>query len=108
MKIKKIAYTAAQAIIGFPNFAYYKYRLMLGFSGKLPVSQSLPFEWYDTPNIHLVTLRDFKDLCQKHGIAIHALECLTDSGLGKLLLALGFTNAGADRILTRIHRPANQ
>jgi homoserine O-acetyltransferase len=98
---------APAAVIGFPNFAYYQYRLSVALRGQLPVSETLPFEWYDTPNIHLVTLKDFRELCHKRGIAIHDLACLSETFLGRLLLALGFPNAGAERVLTRIARAAD-
>lgn len=61
---------AKQAIITFPNFAHWKTRSYLGFKGKMPVSDALPYMWYDTPNIHLCTFRDFEALCAAHGIQI--------------------------------------
>jgi methionine biosynthesis protein MetW len=59
-----------EAIITFPNFAYWKTRSYLGFRGKMPVSEALPYMWYDTPNIHLCTFRDFEALCQANQIRI--------------------------------------
>lgn len=61
---------AKQAIITFPNFAHWKTRSYLGFKGKMPVSDALPYMWYDTPNIHLCTFRDFEALCAANGIQI--------------------------------------
>ncbi|WP_129138254.1 methionine biosynthesis protein MetW [Modicisalibacter coralii] len=52
-----------EAIITFPNFAYWRHRLYLGFKGFMPVSRTLPHAWYDTPNIHLSTFNDFERLC---------------------------------------------
>ena len=48
-----------QGIVSFPNFGYWRVRLELAFGGQMPVVESLPFQWYDTPNIHLFTLEDF-------------------------------------------------
>jgi methionine biosynthesis protein MetW len=54
-----------QAIITFPNFAYWKTRSFLALKGKMPVSEALPYMWYNTPNIHLCTFRDLKPYVQK-------------------------------------------
>ncbi|MCM2973608.1 MULTISPECIES: methionine biosynthesis protein MetW [Larsenimonas] len=58
---------ARECIITFPNFAYWRHRLHLGMRGRMPVSKSLPHEWYDTPNIHLSTFKDFSHLCDRQG-----------------------------------------
>ncbi len=59
-----------EAIITFPNFAHWKTRGYLGLRGRMPVSEALPYMWYNTPNIHLCTFRDFEVLCHDHGIRI--------------------------------------
>jgi methionine biosynthesis protein MetW len=56
-----------EAIVTFPNFGHWRPRLQLTFKGRMPVSKSLPHQWYDTPNIHLCTFRDFEVLCRDHG-----------------------------------------
>ncbi|BFM19269.1 methionine biosynthesis protein MetW [Gilvimarinus japonicus] len=56
-----------ECIITFPNFGHYKARLHLAFRGRMPVSDLLPYEWYNTPNIHFCTFKDFEVLChEKH------------------------------------------
>ena len=95
---------ADEAIVSFPNFAAYRIRLTLGLCGHLPVSKQLPFQWYDTPNIHLITLKDFRNLCDKEGIEIKEIKAESRHLVGKLLLALGFKNLGASRIIARIAR----
>ena len=95
---------ADEAIVTFPNFSSYRIRLFLGFRGRLPVSRALPFQWYDTPNIHCVTLKDFKALCEKDGIEIHEIKAEARHLLGRLFLALGLKNLGAERIIARIAR----
>ncbi|MBN2400812.1 MAG: methionine biosynthesis protein MetW [Spirochaetes bacterium] len=58
------------AILGFPNFGTINIRFGFLLKGKMPVTQELPYSWYDTPNIHLLTIKDFKDYCQKNTIKI--------------------------------------
>jgi methionine biosynthesis protein MetW len=61
---------AEEGIITFPNFAYWRHRVHLGLRGYMPVSKSLPYAWYDTPNIHLSTFNDFEHLCREKGLKI--------------------------------------
>lgn len=75
--LQEMLRVADECIITFPNFAYWKHRLHLGLKGEMPLSQALPHEWYDTPNIHLSTFRDFARLCEKFGYQI------TDSVVGR-------------------------
>ena len=102
--LHRILDIAGEAIVSFPNFAVYSIRLHLGLTGRLPVSRQLPFEWYDTPNIHCITLKDFRILCAKEGIEIREIRAESRRPLGRLLCALGFTNLGASRIIARIAR----
>ncbi|WP_137936534.1 methionine biosynthesis protein MetW [Chitinivorax sp. B] len=60
-----------EAIVTFPNFGYWKNRLQI-FQGHMPVSETIPYEWYNTPNIHLCTIRDFEFFCEARGI--HLLD----------------------------------
>ncbi len=57
-------------IVGFPNFAYYKARIQLFFLGKAPVTTSLPYTWYDSPNIHFLSIADFVEYCRAKKITI--------------------------------------
>jgi len=52
-----------EAVVTFPNFGHWRCRLHLGLHGRMPVSEVLPYRWYDTPNIHFCTVRDFEALC---------------------------------------------
>ncbi len=56
-----------EAIVTFPNFGHWRPRLQITFTGRMPVSESLPHQWYNTPNIHLCTFRDFEVLCRDNG-----------------------------------------
>ena len=59
-----------EAIVTFPNFGYWKTRFYLLLKGRMPMSDTLPYTWYDTPNIHMCTFRDFEILCRERGIRI--------------------------------------
>ena len=75
-----------EAIITFPNFAHWQNRLHLGLKGMMPVSEALPYEWYDTPNIHLCTFKDFEKLCAQHDIDIINRFAVSDSPRGHSVL----------------------
>jgi methionine biosynthesis protein MetW len=59
-----------ECLVSFPNFGYWRTRLYLLTNGKMPVSNFMPYNWYDTPNIHFCTVNDFEALCQQKGIRI--------------------------------------
>lgn len=59
-----------RAIVTFPNFGHWRNRLQLMSGGKMPVSENLPYQWYDTPNTHLCTFADFEQFCQDRNIYI--------------------------------------
>jgi methionine biosynthesis protein MetW len=67
------------AIIGFPNFAYYKARLQMLFSGHTPVTPSLPNMWYDTPNLHFLSISDFITYLNTNNIMIEKARYLDNS-----------------------------
>lgn len=81
-----------KCIVSFPNFAYWKVRFYLMFKGKMPKSERLPFEWYDTPNIHLLTINDFFEYAKKNNF--------------KILKSIYFTNGKKRKnILTKLISP---
>lgn len=59
-----------QGIVTFPNFGFWRYRLQIALQGLMPVGKTLPYQWYDTPNVHLFTIRDFEELCRRKRIDI--------------------------------------
>ena len=61
---------AERAIVSFPNFAHWQVRLRMAFGGRMPQTTSLPYQWYDTPNIHLCSIDDFRALCRDLGVRI--------------------------------------
>lgn len=102
--LQEMLRVARAGLIAFPNFSCLGNRLHLAFSGRMPVSNTLPYAWYDTPNIHLATLKDFQDLCRRDGIRIEDIDYLADCPIGRLLIKIGLPNLGADRVLCRISR----
>ena len=81
-----------EGIVTFPNFGYWRHRLDI-LRGRMPESKALPYKWYDTPNIHLCTVKDFEDLCVTVGAEILDERVLhegrTVSFLPNLLGSLG-------------------
>ena len=59
-----------KAVISIPNFGYWRVRFQLMFWGSMPKTKGLPYEWYDSPNIHLTTIHDFRRFCGEHGLEI--------------------------------------
>jgi len=66
-----------EIIVTFPNFGYWRNRMQIT-AGRMPVSKALPYQWYDTPNVHLCTINDFDYFCQQHGIEILERRVITD------------------------------
>ncbi len=71
--LREIARVGREAIVSFPNFAYWPHRVSL-LRGRMPVSKSLPYEWYDTPNLRCATIKDFEELANEVGLEV--LECV--------------------------------
>lgn len=69
-----------RAIVSFPNFAYWRCRYYLGVKGRMPMTNSLDIAWYETPNIHFCTLRDFTALCDEMNIRIEQSVIVGASG----------------------------
>jgi methionine biosynthesis protein MetW len=68
--IEEMLRVGKKAIVSFPNFGHWTVRLRLLGSGRMPRTQALPFEWHDTPNIHLLTIKDFQMFCRDRNIRI--------------------------------------
>jgi methionine biosynthesis protein MetW len=74
-----------KVIVGFPNFAHYSARLQLFFRGRTPVTPSLPYQWYETPNLHFLSISDFLDFCRDKSITVEHCEYIGDKGRLSLL-----------------------
>lgn len=68
--IQEMSRVGKHCIISVPNFAHWRVRYQFGFKGTMPKTGRLPYEWYDSPNIHLTTVADFRSFCKKNGIKI--------------------------------------
>ena len=68
--ISNLLRVGKKAIVTIPNFGYWKVRLELLIKGTMPVTKNLPYEWYNTPNLHMCTIKDFFNFCEKRNIEI--------------------------------------
>jgi homoserine O-acetyltransferase len=93
-----------QAIVTFPNFGNWLVRKTLLLKGHMPKSKLLPYEWYNTPNIHLFTYSDFTAICQKEGISVKSVKFVNSSILSKLLTFVGLENLGAEQVIAVIEK----
>jgi methionine biosynthesis protein MetW len=66
-----------EVIVTFPNFGYWRNRMQITL-GQMPVSKTLPYQWFDTPNVHLCTINDFDEFCKNHNIDILERKVITD------------------------------
>ena len=78
--IEQMLRIGEKAIVSFPNFGHWRVRTILGFTGRMPVTRSLPESWYATPNIHFCTIRDFVDLCREIDARIEQSTVLNRTG----------------------------
>ncbi len=77
--LREMLRVGREAVVSFPNFAYWKNRMAV-MAGRMPVSEDLPYEWFDTPNLRFFTILDFESLCQKMDLAIRERRVLDDAG----------------------------
>lgn len=75
--VQEMLRVGREIIVTFPNFGYWRNRLQI-ISGNMPVSKTLPYQWYDTPNVHLCTINDFDQFCENHKISILERKVITD------------------------------
>ena len=82
-QVKKIDFVIKEAlrvgknvIVGFPNFANLRARFMLCFQGKAPITSSLPYQWYNTPNLRFLSISDFRRYCREQKIRVIKRYCL--------------------------------
>jgi methionine biosynthesis protein MetW len=82
--VQEILRVGREGIVSFPNFGYWRNRLKV-LRGKMPVSEELPYQWYDTPNVHLCTLHDFEEFCAIQNVQIQNRRVMTGENEVKLL-----------------------
>lgn len=77
--VKEMLRVGRESIVSFPNFGFWRHRTQV-LGGRMPVSRHLPYHWYDTPNVHLFTIRDFEAFCADHGIRILERVVMNEAG----------------------------
>jgi methionine biosynthesis protein MetW len=90
--LREMARVARQGIVSFPNFGHWRHAFSL-LAGRMPVTREIPYQWYDTPNIHLCTLKDFEILAARVGLAITGRAVLAAGRPVELLPSLRATLA---------------
>jgi methionine biosynthesis protein MetW len=78
--LKQLLRIGKRVVVSFPNFGHWRVRAGLMFGGKMPKTNNLPDRWYDTPNIHLCTIKDFLDLCSDVGARVERAVALNAYG----------------------------
>lgn len=78
--VENLVRIGRHAIVSFPNFGHWRVRGYLGLHGRMPKSKTLPYEWYETPNIHLCTIKDFIEMCDRLGVTIERSLSLNAHG----------------------------
>ena len=82
--IKDLLRVGKKVIVTIPNFGHWKVRLDLLFKGEIPITKNLPYEWYNTPNLHMCTIQDFYNFCNNKGINIFKTISLNGQKTSKI------------------------
>ena len=77
--LREMLRVGREAVVSFPNFAYWQ-NLRSVLDGRMPVSEDLPYQWYDSPNVRFFTLLDFEALCEQMGLIVRERHVLDESG----------------------------
>lgn len=93
-----------QAILSVPNFGYWRVRCSLLLRGRMPITCGLPYQWYDTPNIHLCTIRDLRLLCDDMGVVIDRSLILSRSGRALAVTPGTFANWMGEQAVFLVRR----
>ncbi len=98
----EMARVGTKSIVSFPNFGHWRVRGYLAFKGRMPVSRSIPFAWYDTPNIHHATIRDFREFARSLGLVVEREIPLSTGSFGVAMPVRFWPNLFADTALAVI------
>ena len=90
--LREMSAVGREGVVSFPNFGHWSHAVSI-LRGRMPMSREMPYQWYDTPNLHLATVRDFEDLLGKLGLAITARAFLADGRPVSWLPSLRSTQA---------------
>ena len=78
--LRQMLRVGKRAIVSFPNFGHWRIRLQVGFGGHMPQTGNLPYYWWETPNIHFCTIKDFRQLCHVAGVKMEKSVALDPWG----------------------------
>ena len=96
-----------RAIVSFPNFGHWRVRVSLMFGGRMPVTNALPHNWFDSPNIHSCTIEDFIQLCAEMGIVIERSVALNHRGARRRIRSnVAFANLAGEQAVFLLTREA--
>lgn len=95
--IREMCRVSKRAIVTFPNFGFWKVRIDLLTKGYSPKTKQLPYDWFDTPNIRVITIKDFRKLCAHHKISIIKEIPLVKFKIQRILFPLWLTNLLTDK-----------
>jgi methionine biosynthesis protein MetW len=98
--LEELLRIARHAVVSFPNFAHWRVRLSLLTGGRMPVTRLLPIAWYETPNIHHLTIADFGDLVKERGITVERAWFLS----GDTQIGAGLANLRAEHAIYLLAR----
>ena len=76
--VQEMLRVGREVIVTFPNFGYWRNRLQIAGGGHMPVSKDLPYQWFDTPNVHLCTINDFDQFCKNYKISVIERKVITE------------------------------
>ena len=102
--LRQILRVAKRVVITFPNFGHWTVLAGLLLRKRMPKSDELPYEWYNTPNIHLFTIRDFTALCKEENLKIERRVIMNDKLSSKILTGIGFETLGAERVIAVVSK----
>lgn len=102
--IEEMLRVGKKVVVSFPNFGYWRVRFYLFFNGKMPKSKMLPYTWYNTPNIHLLTVADFFDFCKERNIKIEKSIYIKRGRASKNPFNFLLTNLFCEEAVFVIHR----
>jgi methionine biosynthesis protein MetW len=103
--LEQLVRIASHAIVSVPNFGHWKNRLYLALVGRMPVTKTLNYQWYDTPNIHFCTITDFVNLCDELGLTIEKQLYVSHQGIPTYFTRKGpFANLFGEQGIFMIRR----
>jgi len=102
--LRQLVRIGRRAIVSFPNFGHWRVRWQLLTRGRMPVTDSMPLQWFDTPNIHFCTILDFMGLCDELGIVVEQGLVISRSGRPSPIRSIGAANLFGEQGLFLLRR----